>query len=128
MTPRWIAIRLDVSQYCAPEFLERCGGRVYEISLVNVHSITHCCEVTPSYFCIPVDHVPERYPDNDNDSERLCSDLSEVTAASDPFYFHAWRVHALPEPDRRDVQIDTDDLDDDGESLAIEAYNGNPRF
>lgn len=129
LNPEWRAVKIDVSQYCEPEFLARCGGKVYQVSLYDSTARTFCCEITPSFCLIPVDLVPETYPETDDAREDLaCELLDALNECCECFYVHCStveRMESLPVP----VDIDTDDLPEDGgEADAIEAYHSSPLF
>ena len=123
MTPQWTAVRVDVSRHCNPEFLGRCGGKVYQVYLYNAHSVTHCCEITPSYELIPVDLVAEDYPEDAETREALYEELREVACADgdNVTYMHCRGIDALPDDVKRTLHAPNEDD-------AVEAYQGSPCF
>lgn len=136
ITPRWHAVKIDESRFCSPDFLERCGGGVFQVYLVNLAEVTYCCEITPSYCLIPVDLVAKEYPDEDvpGGEERrnaLYEELLEVNNQADVQYMHCSDFdRTVPAEDRHDLtpRLDLEDLEDGdtGEDVARENYQGNP--
>lgn len=126
--PSWNAVRIDVSQYVDPAFLARCGGKLYQVCLFDASQHTFCCEITPSYWMLPIDLVPETYPDDEQESDALSTDLLLEICHMDAFYMHCSAVERL---EARPILLDIDPEDipaDRGESDAIETYHGNPLF
>jgi len=132
--PNWVAVRLDESQHCEPEFLTRCGGKVWGVYLVDTQCVTHCCEFAPSYCMIPVDLVAGDYPEDEQERESLYDELREVLGQTNEIsYMHCRAVDRLPDEHKADLglSLDPEDWEDDanrGEDFAREEYQGNPLF
>lgn len=134
VTPKWFAIKLDESEHCEPEFLKRCGGKCYQIYLVDMSTHTHLCEFTPSYCLIPVELVAEKYPEDDDAREELYEELREVfyETCNEVSYMHCHHIDGLPDDCKDDLQLtfEDDEWDDEnrGEEVAMEYYQGNPTW
>jgi hypothetical protein len=117
--PDWRAIRFDETQYCSPEFVELCGGKVYTVYIYNHNEATYLCEMQPSYCLIPVDLVAEVYPEDDEERERLDEVLREVHLNDEVTYIHCSDIK-----DSETIPLG----DFESEDEAREYYQGNPRF
>jgi len=131
--PNWIAVKIDESEHCDREFLARCGGKVFQIYLVDTSIQTHCCELTPSYGMVPIDLVAESYPDDEQARETLYEDLMDASNVAEFCYRHCRHVDRLPDDHKVDLglALDPEDWQDDpdrGEDFAREEYQGGQRF
>ena len=132
--PKWTAVRIDESQHCGEEFLERCGGKVYAVYLVDMNSVTYCCEITPSYCMIPIDLVAGEYPDDEASREKLYEELQQAMWETDMVsYMHCRSVDRLPAESKWSIelQLDEEEWREDPlrcEDNAREVYTGCPAF
>ena len=132
-TPEWHAVKIDESDGCGAEFLKRCGGKCYQIYLIDMSTRTHLCEFTPSYCMIPVELVAETYPEDDGVREDLYEELRTVfyECCNDVSYMHCHDIEQLPAEDKHDLEIkfpSPEDWsgDDRGAEAVLEYYQGNP--
>jgi hypothetical protein len=130
--PNWLAVRIDESEYCDPEFLARCGGKVYGVYLVDTNSVTYCCSPERTYCLTLVDTVCEDTPDDPNESDRLMTELMECTQESpDVMYVNLSAVDNLPDENKAQQPL-PEDWSEDGENRGFEdvreAYCGSPDF
>lgn len=96
--PKYRLVAIDESHHCSADFLARCGGKLWATYLVNVAEVTYCCELTPSYYLVPIELVPLTMPgDSDEEAhEALCTDLMEALTNTDPIYMHCSAIDRLP--------------------------------
>lgn len=132
ITPNWIAVRIDESEFCDPDFLARCGGKVWGVYLVDTNSVTHCCEPTASYCLTLVDTVCEATPEDPEKSDRLMTELMECTQESPQVaYVHCSVLDSFPEGDKATQPVPEDwaeDGEDRGFEEVREGYCGTPDF
>lgn len=130
--PNWVAVRIDESQYCDPAFLERCGGKCYGVYLVDTNSVTYCCSTTPAYCLYLVDTVCEETPDDPIASDKLMTELMEVTQESPQVMYVDLSVVDRLSDENKAPQDTPDEWEEDGEDRGFEdvreAYCGCPSF
>jgi len=113
-------LKIDESEHITdPEFLERCGGKVYSVYLYNDQEVTHCCELTPSYWLYEVDVIAESYPEDPEESDKLYEDLRYCRNDQGGIYIHCHSVDSMKSEE-------FGEFEDDDE--AIEAYTFNPIY
>lgn len=87
-----------------PEFEARGLRGVYETFIVDLHSATHCCELTPSYWLEPLEVVLDvDINASDKDKDYLDLQKFESYPLSDGHY--TWCMHL--ESNRHGTIIDT---------------------
>ncbi len=119
----FIAIKLNESLYANPEFLHNCGGKLYGIYIYDDSSITHCCELTPSYWFQLIQYISETIPESETKAEELNNVLMDVLSeAESGGYFHCSMINSFSEQIKHNLG-DFDSIDD-----AIEAYYSNPKW
>lgn len=132
LPPNWIAVKIDESHFCEAQTLERCGGKIYGIYLVDTNSVTHCCEITPSYCMIPLALVAESMPEDEVGYDLLSDFLAWCAAQEDVRYMHCKDIDSLAAECRADLglKLDPEDWQDDlrGEDNAREAYQSCPSW
>jgi hypothetical protein len=119
----WIAVRMDVSSNCDQDFLDKVGGRVYDVYLLNTNETTYCCSATPSHACYFVESTIDRYIEDEDEREEVYNLLLESNVGAPLVsYYTRSDIGALPEDDV--VRLGT--FEDENE--AFEYYQGNPSF
>jgi hypothetical protein len=126
--PKYIACLLDVSSYCSEDFLARCGGAVYLSAFFDDSVNTFCCSQTPSVFVEELEHVPEKYPEDEAARETLNEELLDLPLLC--FYTRRVDIEKLKveHPDRFKALDFTFDEDDDPAEVVREHLQGNPVF
>ena len=129
--PNWIAVRINETSYFDERFVERCGGAVYGIYLVDTNSVTYCCSAEKTYCLHLMDTVSERILHDDEASEQLHEELMEISQDSPKIvYVQCHAIDEMPE-EHRAAQPTPDDwsaMDDRGYAEVREGYCGNPDF
>jgi hypothetical protein len=128
IAPTFIACRLDMSQHCSPEFLARCGGKVYLSGFFDDNLNTHICSAEKMVYVHALEFVPEQYPEDEEARDALNGELLEDTVDDD--YFGRATIERLKKehPENfRAVEI-TFDEDDDPAEVVREHLQGNPEF
>ena len=78
-----IACLLDVSYGADPEFLARCGGKIYMSGFFDDSVDTHCCSFTPMVDVTYLGLVAEEMPEDETAREALYMDLLDAFADSE---------------------------------------------
>jgi len=128
--PKFVACLIDVTEHCSPDFVERCGGRVYESGFFDDNLDTYICSAEKMIFVDVLELVPEKYPEDEEASEALNCDLLEAVTADDSGYYGRSQIERMREanPDHF-VELDiTFDEDGDPSDEVREHLQGNPRF
>lgn len=126
--PAFIACRLDMSEYCSPEFVARCGGKVYLSGFYDDNLNTYICSAQKMIYVHALEFVPEKYPEDEEARNTLNEELLEDTVDDD--YFSRATIERLRKehPDNfRAVEITFDEDDDPAEEVR-EYLQGNPEF
>lgn len=128
ISPKFIACRLDMSQYCSPEFLDRCGGKVYLSGFFDDNLNTYICSAEKMLYVHGLEFVPEQYPEDEEACNALNEELLENTADND--YFSRSTIERLRQEHPEDFQeVDVDfDEEDDPADVVREYLQGNPVF
>lgn len=134
--PDWRAVRIDETQYCDAEWLEKFGIKtLYSVYLVDFASVTRCCEITPSYALNFIGNVPDEgsVPDDEEERDALFYELRDVDSGADPVTYMHCRVldRMLDDENQSKIDIDIDDWEDDEErgfEDVREYYVGNPTW
>jgi len=113
-------VALEETQHWDPEITNKTG-RIFTVYAYNPEEATNCCEITPSYYLIPVDFFCE----NTLSDSLQESVYREWAIATDPFYAHCSTIDRMPE--KRDgflVRYESkNDFDD--EDSALDYFQGN---
>ena len=88
-------------------------GRIYTQYVFNPDEVTHCCEVTPSYYLQPV-----RYQTEVAVAENAMDDIEAALCESPALYVHCHKIDAMPADQKLEKEFD--DLDD-----ALDYWQGN---
>lgn len=81
----------ETHHYTDENFVKACG-KIFTVYFYNKNEITHLCELTGSYYLIPL----YSYAENDV-SDEIKDELDEIDAryGSDPIYVHAHQVDSM---------------------------------
>jgi len=122
--PKFVACRIDVSEFCSPEFLDRCGGKVYLSGFFDDNLNTFICSAEKMLFVHALGYVPENYPEDEALADALNNELLMESPEDD--YFSRSTIERL----RREDPDSFEDLEDvyDVEDEVREYLQGNPRF
>jgi len=83
-------IKIDVTHQWNENFLKQLGaGKVFDYCIYDANQVTHCCEITPSYWIVPVYSETENYLEDVQHEEFMYSNNLE------PFYMHCADVERL---------------------------------
>lgn len=75
----------DETEYWSPEIVEKAGGKIYASYLFDSSSVTHCCELTPSYYL----HHLFSTPLHDTDDGDVGDEIRTAEAGCDnDGYYH----------------------------------------
>jgi hypothetical protein len=136
--PKFIACLLDISgHYTDTEegraFLKRCGGKIYFSGFFDDSVNTHLCSSSPSVWVDVVEICPEKYPEDEHESDLLNCDLIEMLQADDNDYWSRRDIERMKvaHPDRfkeLDFNFDEDSTDQERQEQVHEHLQGNPVF
>ena len=82
----WYAVRVDETGHCEPEFVARCGGKVWTVYIYNRNESNYCCEMTPSFCLYEIECQPETWPEDERDKDRLAEELLECVEYEVRYY------------------------------------------
>lgn len=105
-----------------PDLVERSGGKIFTLYAYDPEEATHACEITPSFYLVPFDVVPNIYPENDKEWENMYDELQDgLIDGCEPSYIHCHRIEALEDKFKHTEEFDDDYTLDD----ALEYFRGN---
>lgn len=137
--PKFIAGLIDISEYCEPDFLERCGGKVYYSGFFDDSTNHYLCSFQKNIWFEVVELVPEKYPEDQDESEKLNMELIDARSELDDGYYSRSLVESMMEKNPEHFEVlefnfdDDEDLDEEAQDRARhddvrEYLQGNPRF
>jgi hypothetical protein len=137
--PKFIAGLIDISEHCEPEFLERCGGKVYYSGFFDDSTNHHLCSFQKNIWFEVVELVPEKYPEGQDEAEALHSELLDARTLDDDDYFPRDMIERLMKehPDHfeelkfnfdEDEEKTEEELDRERHEEVREYLSGNPYF
>lgn len=126
--PKFIACRIDMSDCCSEDFLDRCGGKVYLSGFFDDNLNTYCCSAEKMIFVEGLEFVPEKYPEGEGLYTQLAEELLE-NAAEDSYYSRSDIDRLRKEsPDNFEALELTFDEDENPSEEVREYLQGNPVF
>lgn len=126
--PKFVACRIDVTEYCSPSFVARCGGKVYESGFFDDNLNVFICSAQAHVFVEALELVPERYPEDETARNALNEELLEQEV-EDHYYLRRDVARMREANPDHFVELDlTFDEDDDPSEAVREHLCGNPRF
>lgn len=117
-------VALEETEFFSPEIKSKVG-KIFTVYMYNPDEETHCCEVTPSYFCIPID-ITIGYPDelydslSDEQREELMDVLEESVNGSEGTYIHVKDIDRIDSKYKFESKNDFED-----EEEALDYYRSN---
>ena len=133
--PKYVACLLDWSLGCEERFLERCGGKVYLSGFYDDNLDTFICSSERMVYVCGIELMPEQYPEDDKEREKLNEELIEVWSTFEPHDDYYQRRFIENRRDKhpgrfKEVQIDLDDPQNERacEEEVRELLSGNPMF
>ena len=112
----------ETSDWTHPDLVERSGGKIFTLYAFDPEEVTHVCEITPSFYLMPFDVVPNLYRENDKEWELMYDELQDgLNDGTEPSYFHCHRIEALEDKFKHTEEFDDDYTLDD----ALEHFRGN---
>lgn len=81
---------IDESQYWKEDILKACGGKIETVYMYDASEATRCCEITPSYYLIPLYYVPAVHV-----SDEIHAELIDTFSNEEPMYVHCSDVDKL---------------------------------
>ena len=92
-------VAIEETRYWDPEITKKTG-RIFTAYAYCPRQMTHCCEVTPSYYLEPVDFFFENeleVQESDPDGEFYSGVFNQWSAATtEGIYMHCRSVEAIP--------------------------------
>jgi hypothetical protein len=92
-TTNFKVVIIDESRDWKEDTLKACGGKIETVYFYDANIVTHLCELTPSYYLIPLYCVPET-PFNDLDGITM-NNLDEGENSCEPIYVHCHQVDGM---------------------------------
>jgi len=136
--PKFIACLIDISGYfkdTAPgrDLLERCGGKIFYSGFFDDSVNTHLCSFEKSVYIDVLSIEPERYPEDEDESDALNVELIDLLTIDDSSYWsrsdvERWKVE---HPDRfkdLDSTFEEDSTFESRHDEVREELQGNPVF
>jgi hypothetical protein len=85
--PEVMIIALDNTELYSGD-IRKQTGRIADVYFYNKSEVTHCCELTPSYWLEYVCSYAENIPDDDDEREKIYDLLDELNAQTEGMYVH----------------------------------------
>jgi hypothetical protein len=122
----------DTEHWYFRETLRQYVEKVLTVYAYNREAVTHCCEISPSYWMICVAYEVRCKPDTPDSIRELLQDIVQETSLMDSdCYRHAkWvETYANKNPELHCELGDTEsDTPREAEDRVHELWNQNPRF
>lgn len=113
-------VKIDETKYfdCLPHDI----GRIFTVYMYNPDEQTHCCEITPSYYLIPVDCYAERTHllSDEPEKERVYDILENSMNGFEGIYRHCSSIDQIGDEFKF-----TSKNDFESEDEAFEYYRSN---
>ena len=136
--PKFIACLIDISGYfkdtpAGLDLLERCGGKIFYSGFFDDSVNTHLCSFQPSVWVEVLSIEPERYPEDDRESNDLNEELLGLLSQDDDSYYLRRDIERqkVEHPDRfKEVSVDfeEDSTFNSRHDEVREELQGNPVF
>lgn len=98
------AIAIDQTEYWVESFRKE-AGKIYQVCVFNSNEVTHCCDIRPSYYLIPLYSYCENDISDELDEEILENDSLE------PFYMYCGSVDTYKAIDCGDFESEEEAID-----------------
>ena len=83
-------VKIDVTHNWNEDYLKEINsGKVYDICLYDSNQVTHCCEITPSYWLVPLYSETENHLEDEQWEDFMNNNTL------DPFYNHCSATETL---------------------------------
>jgi len=105
-------IKINESSDWDESFLVKCGGRIDTIYAFNPNETTNCCEIMPSFCLYAIDYHPATMPENEEENEKLNTELQEVLNEADPIYVHCSNIKRIRGKGKRRTLSGFEDWDE----------------
>ena len=84
---------IDESQSWNQDTLKVCGGKIQTVYLYDANMVTYCCEITPSYYLLPLYCIPAHsFNELENEAQNY---LQRGESTCEPIYMHCREVERL---------------------------------
>lgn len=121
--------KIEVSNNCLYDFVQLCGGHVYDLYLYDLNLHVHCAELTASHECWFLDMVPEKFPEDEAAQQELAEQLVQAKADTDAIgYYHvrslksAKLLHAVTAEEWEEFLDEADGDDDEARVRMMEHW------
>lgn len=112
---RFFLVRFDETEYLSAD-IDPEYGRLFTAYCYDPDEVTYCCEVSPSYYLMPVySYFSAARTDNDELRIEIEDTISRL---NEPCYVHCSRVDKMTEVHKGRNRFDYEDE-------ALEYYSGN---
>lgn len=89
-------VKIDQTHFWVDDIKKKVG-KIYTVFLYDKSVVTHCSEITPSYYLIPLYYITEFQPHKY--SEEIESEIDEQFGSEEPKYMHCTDVEKLHHAD-----------------------------
>lgn len=117
---KFALVALEETKYWDPEIIKKTG-RIFTTYAYNPEEATNCCEITPSYYLIPVDFFCENTI-SDSFQESVYHDWS---IATEPCYVHCHVIDNMAEVNSGFLVKYESKNDFEDEDQALDYFQGN---
>lgn len=137
--PHFFLVKIDETDYFDTDagkmILQSSGGRIYGVYLYDENHVTYICSAEKNYFLHYIEHVPEAWPEDDDERSELI-DLLSIIAYDGPHddYHNCSRVDGIRSEFKVDLGLKDEICTDDEESYKecleemLEHVRGNSYF
>jgi len=89
---KYKAVAIDETKHWV-DSISKSAGKIFCVCIYNSEEVTHCCEITPSYYLIPIYSYCENEVSEEIKEEIICNDILE------PFYVHCSSIDSMQNVD-----------------------------
>lgn len=118
----------DETRYYSAEIREKAGA-VYQTYVYDANTVTHCCEITPSYLLVPLHTQALNYLEDDVARGALDEQLTVANSEADERYVHCRVINRIPNTHKRRYHLVERDLDEEYQKQfdgVLDNLRGNP--
>lgn len=84
------AVAIDETHHITDDALVKACGKIFTVYFYDANEKTHCCEITPSHYLIPL------YCYSENEvSDEIKDELTDLERYNEPMYVHCHQLEDM---------------------------------
>lgn len=140
ISPHFHLVKIDETEHFdstdgGKELIRLSGGRIYGVYLYDENQVTYLCSSEKNYFLHYIEHVPETWPENEEEFENLSEIIFSLkNECSHGDYYQTSRIDQISCQSKIDLGLGDPIWTDDEESYRdcfeemLEHVQGNSYF